>query len=164
MAWLALLAAIGAASCTVERAQYVLRTAPQYTASFIAVDSGRDWPSAVALEIHSGVTGNTYWFLPWNGGSDGRQHLASTTDVEAPSWSPPSADGGPRPLGDFDYFGLDHTYRVLDGVPRRHGSAPAHILIPTLGAALWYRDLEQGGLRERPPTQFFDLVSCRPER
>lgn len=160
MAWLALLAAVGSLSCPVERAQYALRTAADYTASFVAVDGGQDWPSGVALKLHSDVTHKTYWFLPWNGGTDGRQHLASTTNVEAPDWKPPSPDGGPRPLGDLDYFGLDASYAVLDHVPRLHETAPAHILLPTLGEALWYGDPADDH-RERPVTQFFDLTSCR---
>jgi hypothetical protein len=70
MVWLTLLATAGALSCPVERAQYVLRTAPQYTTSFVAVDSGHDWPSGVALKLHSNVTKKNYWFVPWNGGTD----------------------------------------------------------------------------------------------
>lgn len=159
---LALAATSGANSasvCPVERAQYVLRTAPQYTARFIVVDSGRDWPSGLALQVQSEVTHTTYWFLPWNGGSDGRQHLASTTNVKESGWMPPNPDGGPRPLGDLDFFGLDASYRVLDSVPRAHQGAPSHMLVPALGETLWHRS---GGTRERPPTQFFDLLACRP--
>src|SRR3954454_10322165 len=160
-----LAAAIASLSCTVERAHYSMRTAPDITASFRDVNTARaangwdDWPSHVAFRIHMGKTNRTYWFLPWPGGTDDLQNLASTTDVEAPDWKPPSPDGGPRPLGDFNYIATDARYNVIDSIPHRGGKAPAHILIPRLGDALRH-PVAARNPRDRAPKQFFDLVGC----
>ena len=153
------LAVTAAMLCKVDYAHYVLRTSTTVTAQFRPVDSGRDWPSRLAFRVHLEATGRTYWFLPWNGGTDGRQHLASTTDVERPGWHPPSPDDGPRPIGDTDYLATDASYRVLASAPERGEQAPAHILLPNLGDALWHQPtmLEP---RDTAPKQFFDLVGC----
>lgn len=159
------LAAAAALSCDVEHARYEMRTAPGITASFRDVDSVRaadgidDWPAHLAFRLHMAKTGRTYWFLPWSGGTDDRQHLASTTDVEAPGWTPPNPDGGPRPLGDLDYLATDAHYNVIDDIPHRGGPAPAHILIPGLGDRLWHQS-PIAEPRDAAPKQFFDLVAC----
>ena len=158
-------AAVASLSCPLEHARYSMRTAPDITAGFQDVNTGRDpdgwddWPSHVAFRIHMGKTNRTYWFLPWPGGTDDQQHLASTTDVGARDWKPPNSDDGPRPLGDFDYIATDARYNVIDSIPHQGGAAPAHILIPRLGDALWHqvRDLSP---RDGAPKQFFDLVGC----
>jgi hypothetical protein len=110
------------------------------------------------MRIHFAKSGRTYWFLPWSGGSDGLQHLASTTDVEATGWRAPSADGGPRPLGDLDYIGVDGSYRVIENMPRRGRPAAAHFLLPNLGDRVWHSN------HDAAPKQFFDLVSCSTTR
>ncbi|HEY4031926.1 MAG TPA: hypothetical protein VGM25_16390 [Caulobacteraceae bacterium] len=161
MALLVAAAALAALACPVENAGYTLRTAPGITARFRDVDSGRDWPSGLALGIHSATTNRTYWFLPWDGGTDDLQNLASTTDVDAKDWKPPSPDGGPRPLGDLEYVEVDQGYGVIDAIPHRNAPAPAHILIPGLGAALRYGSVDS---RDGAPKQFFDLTSCSPRR
>ncbi len=56
---------------------------------------GPDWPSHVALGVHYEGSGATFWWLPWNGGSNGLQNIASTEDVTVKGWRPPSPDGGP---------------------------------------------------------------------
>lgn len=155
---LALTTAVLFAACTVEDARYQLRTAPEITATFRDVDSGSDWPSRLALRIHIGKTDRSYWFLPWSGGTDDRQNLASTKDVTAPDWHPPSPDGGSRPLGNLEYIATDAHYSVIDAIPRRNDAAPAHILLPGLGDALWHSTLSSQ--RDGAPKQFFDLVSC----
>lgn len=149
-----------AASCAPEQAHYVLRDDPAITARFLAVDATPDWPSGLALRLHSTRTGRDYDFLPWQGGSDGRSHLASTTDVTAPQWRAPDADGGPRPLGDVEYIGTDAAYALLAELPRRGGQAPAHFLLPDLREALWYRAASDR--RETTARQFFDLAGCAP--
>jgi len=161
---LILLAAAAVLSCDVEHARYALRTAPAVTASFVDVDTHRshgidDWPSHLAFRMRMAKTGRTYWFLPWPGGTDDLQHLASTTDVTAPNWKPPDPDGGPRPLGDLDYIATDAQYAVIDDIPHRGEPAPAHILLPTLGDHLWHQSpiIEP---RDGAPKQFFDLVAC----
>ena len=162
---IALAAAVASFSCNVEHARYSMRTAQDITATFRAVNTARDangidyWPSHLAFRIHMGKTNRTYWFLPWPGGTDDQQNLASTTDVDAPDWKPPKPDDGPRPLGDFDYIATDAQYNVIDSIPRRGGVAPAHILIPRLGDGLWHQVRELNP-RDGAPKQFFDLVSC----
>jgi hypothetical protein len=162
--FIVLVTAASALSCNVEQAHYVLRTAPDITAGFQdtntrrAADSIDDWPSHLAFRIHLAKPGRTYWFLPWSGGTDGQQHLASTTDVNAPNWTPPNPDGGPRPIGDIDYLATDAEYAVINSIPHRGGAAPAHILLPNLGEALWYRT--PADQRDSAPKQFFDLVGC----
>lgn len=157
LAMIALLAA-SAAPCPIENARYALRTRPQVQAYFVPVDGGPDWPGGLALATYFADTGRTHWWIPWNGGTDDRQNLASTTDVRAPGWHPPSADGGPRPLGDLEYIATDAAYAVIDAIPQRGDRAPAHILLPGLGDAVWH-----GGFpdrRDSAPKQFFDLVDC----
>lgn len=149
-------------ACPSEHAHYILRGAPQVTARFTKVDSGPDWPSGLALATTFGATGNTYWWLPWNGGTDGKQNVASTTDVAAPGWRPPSPDDGPRPHGDLEYLGADASYTILDGVPEAGKPAPAHFMLAGLGRRLYgpgYGDPEdEPGSTDTK--QFFDLVEC----
>jgi|SRR5579859_7640458 len=151
---LALVAAVSLASCAFDHAHYVLRGDPQVTADFRPIDSGGDWPAGLAVRIRFGKSARAYWFLPWDGGTDGLQHLASTTDVEQPGWRPPSPDGGPRPLGDIDYIGTDRGYRVLDAAPHRSAPAAAHMLLPNLGDRTWHANFDAA------PKQFFDLTGC----
>ncbi|WP_243847698.1 hypothetical protein [Xanthomonas euroxanthea] len=146
--------------CAVENARYVLRDDADTQARFLAVASGPHWPAQVALRVHSSRTGGDAWFLPWSGGSDDSQHMASTADVTAPGWQAPDPDGGPRPLGDVDYIGTDATYRVLSELPRAGMPAPAHFLLPDLREALWYRAAP--AQRQAIARQFFDLDSCVP--
>ena len=153
---LGLLAFVAAvvAPCPVERAQYVLRHHPDWTASYRGVDSGSDWPSGLALAIHRRTSGETTWWLPWNGGTDGLQHIASTEEVTAKGWKPPSPDGGPRPQGDRQYLGFDAAYDLIDRVPRVGDPAPSHMLFPNSAGA---------GDKTFGWRGFFDLVGCRAE-
>ena len=146
-------AAVSAGGCPVQDAHYLLRRHPDFSAEFHNVAASPDWPSGVALAVHSGKTGLTTWWLPWTGGTDNLQNLASTTDVTARDWRPPSPDGGPRPMGNREYLGADEGYNVLSDLPRRGGIAPAHMLIPNAGSS---QD------QAFPAKQFFDLVSCSP--
>jgi hypothetical protein len=152
----ALLVSAAVTACPIEQARYALRTEPVVTAVFTRVDSGRDWPTGLAMRIDS--HGHLYWFLPFGGGTGGAQYLASTLDVTRPDWTPPNPDGGPRPLGSLDYLGFDATYRVLGDVPRRSDAAPAHILLPGLSDRLWHAP--PGAERDAVPRQVFDLVRC----
>jgi len=148
-------------TCKVEHARYTLRTAPSVTAGFVAVKSGPDWPSRVAYWIDLGRTGRKIWYVPWEGGTDGRHNLASTTPVDAPGWTPPSPDGGPRPMGNTQYIGTNAAYGVIDHMPNRGEPAPAHILLPELDDALRH-PADWKARRESVPTQFFDLTGCDP--
>lgn len=145
------LAAASTTICPVEGARYVLRGHSEITAIFRAVESGSEWPSRLALIIHSSRTGKTTWWVPWQGGTDGRTNIASTTDVTRKDWRPPDPDGGPRPLGDRQLLTTDKFYNILKAVPRRGVPAPAHMLNPDAGSS---RD------EVFPERQFFDLVGC----
>lgn len=149
-------------SCPLEQAHYVLRGAPGFTAAFQPMAVSDVWPAGVALVVRSKASGRTYDFLPYRGNGVGTLgHLASTQDVTQPGWSPPGPDDGKaRPLGDLDYMVLDATYDVRsEHVLKRGSTAPAHLLIPELQHALWYRTPSDA--RESAPTAFFDLVDCR---
>jgi hypothetical protein len=152
-----------AASCPLERANYVLRDAPGFTAGFRPVATTPDWPVNTAFFVRSAKSGKTYWFLLYFGNGVGTHgHLASTYDVTRPGWNPPHPDSAKeRPLGDLDYMVLDADYRFQSEGLVRHGSPPpAHILIPDLSGALWYRT--PSGQREGAPMAFFDLTGCEP--
>ena len=146
------LAAVSMSQCPVERARYVLRHNPNVTAYFRKVDSSRDWPSGLALAVHHKSSGKTFWWLPWVGGTDGLQNVASTEDVTRSGWRPPSPDDGPRPFGDRQYLGFDAAYNVLNDQWLHRGTiAPAHMLFPNSASS------HDTAL---PTKQFFDLVSC----
>lgn len=158
---LLLAAAAAQIGCPAERAQYRLRYQPEVTAWFRPVESGKDWPAGLAFAIRFGKSptaqyprsGRTYWWLPFEGGSDGRQNLASTTDVMADDWRAPSPDGGPRPHGNLSIIFADGQYELWDHIPHRGGPAPNHILIPDL------RRLREG-IQDASEKQFFDLIEC----
>lgn len=154
---LALAAASTMTRCPAENARYLLRHAPEVSAYFRKVDSGPDWPSGLALAIHFKKSGHTFWWLPWNGGTDNLQNVASTTDVTAPNWRPPSPDGGPRPYGNMEYLGLNAQYDIINNIPRQGKPAPAHMLLASAGSA----EFDHGAGNSVPDTkQFFDIVSC----
>jgi len=142
------------ASCPVEQAHYVLRHDPGVTAYFRPVDSGPDWPSHVAIAVQYTELGKTFWWLPWNGGSNGLQNVASTEDVTAKDWQPPSPDGGPRPYGNRQYVGTDIMYKLINHVPKRGELAPAHMLFRDAAGSKGTAFLDR---------QLFDLVACRKE-
>ena len=145
------LAATSVVPCPVERAQYVLRHHSDWTAYYRQVDSGQDWPNGLALAIHDRRSGKTSWWLPWNGGTDGLQNIASTEDVTTKGWRSPDPDGGPRPQGNRQYLGFDAAYDLFGRVPRRGDPAPSHMLFPDSAGA---------GDQTFGWKDFFDLVSC----
>lgn len=152
----ALLMTAAVTACPAEKAVYALRTEPTVTARFRAIEKSRDWPSGLALRLDS--HGHHDWFLPWQGGTNGAQNLASTRDPGQPGWTPPNPDGEPRPRGTIQYLGFDKTYRLYDTIPERGKPAPAHILLPTLDDALRHPPGDQP--RDSLPRQFFDLAGC----
>ena len=145
------LVASSVVQCPVERAHHVLRHHPDWTAYYRAVDSRPDWPSGLALAIHDRRSGETFWWLPWNGGTDGLQNVASTVEVTKKGWQLPSPDGGPRPQGNRQYLGFDADYDLIDRVPNRGDRAPSHMLFPDSAGA---------GDKAFGWKDFFDLVSC----
>ena len=145
--------------CPIENAEYSLRGASNVKAYFKRVDRTSDWPSGLAFATHFENTGRTYWWLPWRGGTDGRQHLASTTNVITREWRPPSPDGGPRPLGDIDYIATDAGYNVASVSPQQGKTGPHHILLPQLSDVISHNTKVDS--RDYASTQFFDLVDCK---
>jgi hypothetical protein len=141
-----------AAVCPLEQAHYILRDAPGVTAGFRPVER---------LFVRTTQPDRTWWFLPYSGNGVGtRGHLASTHDVTAGGWTPPDPDSAKaRPLGDLDYLAMTADYRVLAaGALRARQPAPAHLLVPDLQHALWYRTPSDA--RQSVPTAFFDLTDC----
>lgn len=139
------------AACPVERAHYRLRADPTVTVAFHAIPAAPDWPSGLALALRFGRTGHVSWWVPWNGGTDDRQNLASARLRGA-------ADGGrrgERPLGDMEFYALDATYAFRGAVPTAGQGAPAHLLLPDL-RGFWHRT------RDAAPRAFFDLDGCAP--
>ena len=151
---LVLALAAAAATCPIEQARYALRTQPAVTAVFRDVNSGNDWPSQLALGVRGGGLRRTWWFVPWEGGTDGASHLASTTDVEAPGWRPPDPDGGPRPHGDFVFIATDARYDLLHDGVRAGGPAPAHMFIYNLSDVVWHTEYTPFAM------EFFDRIAC----
>ena len=150
-----------AASCPLERAHYALRDAPGVVAGFRPVARSPAWGEGLALFVRTAQPDRTWWFLPYSGNGVGtRGHLASTRDVTAPGWVAPGPDDGrARPLGDLDYLAMTADYRVIEGgALRARQPAPAHLLIPDLQQALWYRTPSDE--RQSVPTAFFDLTDC----
>ncbi|MEH3121216.1 MAG: hypothetical protein PGN16_04415 [Sphingomonas phyllosphaerae] len=149
------LAAVALHSCPVERARYTLRHHPEVTGVFRYIESGDEWPNRIVLTVHDVRAKTTSWWLPWDGGTDGLQNIASTEDPDAPGWHPPDPDGGPRPHGDRQFIGTDARYVVANAAPRLGQRAPAHFLLP-----------DSGGSHDTafPVRQFFDLVGCSGER
>ena len=151
MVGLFVLAAASMSRCPVERAHYVLRQNPNVTAYFRTVPTFPDWPSGLALAVHHRSSGKTFWWLPWLGGTDALQNVASTEDVTKRRWRPPNPDDGPRPYGNRQYLGTDGAYNIVSGWLHRGTIAPAHMLFPDSAGS---HDIVL------PAKQFFDLVSC----
>ena len=145
------LAAASISQCPVEHAHYVLRQNPDVTADFRTIDSGPDWPSGLSLAVRHKSAGKTFWWLPWVGGTDGLQNVASTEDVTKLGWKPPNPDAGQRPYGNRQYVGTDGAYNVLSDSLQKGTAAPVHMLFP-----------DSAGANDPvfPTKQFFDLVGC----
>lgn len=151
---LAASAATAPAACQVERAGYALRGQPGFTAEFHPVATNRDWPLGIALAIHAAKTGRTYWFLPWNGGTDDRLHLR---------WVRVSGDrlDGKSIALDQDLLLIDRNDDFIASVPPRDGGAPARFVVPGFARQLWYATVLDE--RDSMTQAFFELVSCRAE-
>jgi hypothetical protein len=153
MIWAALLLGSVATTCPVERAHYVLRGSDAVTAEFRPAPTSRDWPAGVALVLRFAASKRSWYALPWNGGTDRRQHLRL---VRATGDGLP-ADVGSAP-GDLDLMTTDADYRFATAVPRRGEVAPAHLLLPGAGGRLWHATTNP--VRDELPDAFFDLAGC----
>ena len=139
------------APCPVERAGYILSGQPDFTAEFHPVASNVDWPSGVALAIHSAKTGRTWWFLPWGGGTDGRQHMR---------WVRVAGDGldGLRISADQDFLAVDQMFEFIADLPKMGRVGPMHFVLPGLDRQLWYASPIKE--RENMRQAFFHLLQC----
>jgi len=148
---LAMSAAAAPAPCPVERAAYVLRGQPGFTAEFHPVATNRDWPLGIALAVHAAKTGRTFWFLPWNGGTDDRMHLR---------WVRVAGDrlDGKSVPPEEEFLALDREDDFLSHVPAMGGAAPARFVLPGFARELWYATAIDE--RDVMTQAFFDLASC----
>ncbi len=153
----ALLAAV-AAPCPIDHAIYRQRDSA-IVARFRAIDAGPDWPARLAMRLSFGNARPAQWWLVWHGGSAGGQFLASTGDVDAAGWHPPSPDdAAERPRGDVALIAAEADYGIR-GAPLTSGDgAPAHLLVPELRRLAWYGPDDTP--RAAESGQFFDLVRC----
>ena len=149
----ALALALAVASvCPVENAHYTLHHQHDVTLSFQPIAKSRDWPSGVAMAMHVTSSGDTIYFLPWQGGTDDRENVTHTTDITRPDFQLPSPDGGPGRLGDMEYIATDAGYEIINHIPVRGDPAPAHILLSGLGSTSWRQDTVVKA--------FFDFDGC----
>jgi hypothetical protein len=158
MLLLAAFAAVAGTGCSIEHGVYQQRGGA-IVASFQSVDAGPDWPSGLAVKMSFGAAAPDRWWLVWRGGSAGGQHLASTGVVSAANWRPPAPDSAAdRPLGDLAMIAADADYGIRREPMTRGTPAPAHLLIPDLRQATWYRAAPDRRVAESG--QFFDLIRC----
>jgi hypothetical protein len=153
--------AVAAMMCLVDDAHYTLRHAEGVTMSFLDMTVTQDWPLGLAAVIHFNESGRTYYFLPWNGGTNGQQNMAHTTDVTKPDYTLPSPDGGPGRRGDIVYLATDANYDIINHAPNHGEPASAHILLPDLREVTWYGDVDA---RDGAPKEFFDLDGCAAKK
>lgn len=150
---LALVLAASTASCPITHARYQVRGDPGVTARFQAVEATRDWPSGLALAVRFSGSGRAYWFLPWQGGTDGRTNLAWVREAG-------SKIDFQTARGDLPFLTTDGDYNLDAGIPYVGGTAPIHILIPDLNNLTRKSTLSAD--RDRVARAFFDIVGCHP--
>lgn len=146
-----LIAAVSIASCPVENARYELRGALGVTARFHAVQRMPDWPAGVALRVRVAKSGRSYWFLPWQGGTDQKTNLAWVRESNSPIQFQPVRR-------DMEMFATDASYNLQALVPKAHSLAPVHMLLPDLNNIAWYSTTDVH--RDSLPRAFFDLARC----
>lgn len=152
----ALAVAASIASCPVEDARYNLRGAPGVTARFHVVQPTPDWPSGLALGVHVAKSNRSYWFLPWQGGTDQKTNVAWVRELHSPHPNQTARR-------DMEMFAADAAYDLQPSVPKVHSLAPVHILLPDLSHLAWYPTT--AAERDSLPRAFFDLSDCKvPDR
>lgn len=151
LAPLLLLAASSSTLCAAEAAQYVLRDDRAITARFYRVPVTKDWRTGLTLRVHVGKSGRSYWFLPWQGGTNDQINLAWVREKNTPL-----QHQGVRQ--DMEFFETDAAYRFIHEVPQAGSQAPARLLLPHLGELAWYSTHYTE--RDSIPKAFFDRVSC----
>jgi len=147
-----LILAASLTSCPVTDAMYRVRNQPEVTGRFRAVPKSEGWPSGLAFQVHVRLSDRSYWFLPWQGGTDQRTNMAWVKEES----SPLQFQDGRR---DLMIITTDENYTVLPEVPKFGDLAPSHILMPDLGPTVWYSTTAE--IRDSIARAFFDLVSCK---
>jgi hypothetical protein len=148
---LSLILAASVTSCPVADATYQVRNQPEVTARFRGVSKTENWPSGLALQVHVRPSGRSYWFLPWQGGTDQRTNMAWVKEKA----SPVEFQDARR---DLLVINTDGNYNVLSEVPKSGDIAPSHFLMPDLGPVIYYSTTAEQ--RDSIARTFFDLISC----
>lgn len=139
------------ASCPVENARYDLRGSTGVAARFYPVPRSRDWPTGLALRVRVAESGRSYWFLPWEGGTNGKTNLAWVRERRSPIQYQTDRR-------DIEFFAMDAAYNLDPGLPRAGGLAPAHMLLPDLSNLAWHSTTAIN--RDSIARAFFDLAGC----
>jgi hypothetical protein len=128
-------------SCTAENAVYKLRGQPGAELRLLKAPHPLNAYTDLAARVS--VDGGTYWFTFTSSNGYSRDYMISTTDpfVEAKDEESAQAEtendeGDEADLSEFHAF--DAAYNVIEGSPRSGQPAPAHILAPGVGSAIWY--------------------------
>jgi hypothetical protein len=107
-------------------------------ATFRSVGRRPGWPSDIALGVRAGRGMPMHWFL-FDRGSARYINLISTGDVSKKGWTPPSSDGGYRPLGEMHFVSATKTLVVSERIPTSQDAAPTYLLLPDLPEVLTRR-------------------------
>jgi hypothetical protein len=150
--WTSLLLSAAALPCVADHAHYQLRSDPSVTAQFHPVARSQDWRSGLALEVRIGSSGRSYWFLPWQGGTNGKSNLAWVREAGAPVEGQPLRE-------DVELFSTDAEYRFNNEIPRAGQDAPDRLFIPDL-AILLFKKTPHNRRDSLDAKSFFDLVGC----
>jgi hypothetical protein len=147
-----LLLAASSALCPAENAEYRLHGSADVTARFYAVHKTPDWPGGLALRFHVARSGRSCWFLPWQGGTDGKTNLAWVRERDSPIQFQGQGT-------DIEFFAMDQSDNIASEIPKLGSAAPARLLIPGLGNLAWQSTADQN--RDSIRRAFFHFAVCR---
>jgi hypothetical protein len=143
-------------ACPIERARYVLRHDPRYTAGFYLPGVRTEKHQPLTFFIHSSVTTKTYWFF-FDGGTARYTFLYSMPVAPSAHWTPPDNDDRRQaPFEDITFLSADHDYRFRFERPVADDSTPELLLISDLPAMF----AAKGQPPEHPPLDFFRFDHC----
>lgn len=145
-----------ASACTIEHARYSYSVDKNVTLDFKNKGQLDGWLSPLALHLSLGAGKPNYWFL-FDQGTARYTFLISTSDVDAPGWTPPTESNRKSPLGSMEYFSWRSALRVIEPVPKPGDIAPDVIFLPDLPERLAY----QATPRVNIVPGLFRLASCR---
>jgi len=145
------------AACSFEHAHYVLDHESSFTAGFQPIAKWADWPTDVALFVHSRKLNKTYWFV-FDKDQDAHTYLIMTTDVRAKGWRPPGVEARSGSLAGDGYLALNAAHDFLPGLPGQSAAAPKYMLLPDLPNDLWYE--ADVNTRTGVGLSLFELKTC----